>query len=87
MVLSYVSTSERLAVTDLCEFLNTLNFCFRMIEGIENFHCLGGNLLSATSRSMKSSERVYRSSQALFDDLPPLSVFQVFVEFIQLKVY
>lgn len=87
MAVSYVSTSERVMVTYLCEFFDTLNFRFRLIEGIENFHCVGGNLLSATSHSMKSLETGYRRSQALVDYSLLLSGFQVFVEFIQFEVY
>ena len=87
MVVSYASRLEAFAVTDLCEFFDALNLRFRLVEGIENSDCVGGNLLSAASHSVKSSKLCYRRSQPLIDDLPLLSVFQVFVEFFQLEVY
>lgn len=75
MVVSYASTLERFAVTDLCEFFNAQNLRFRLVERIENFDCVGGNLLSAASHSVKSSKMGHRRSQPLVDDLPLLSVF------------
>ena len=78
---------DRPLATYLCEFLNTLNLRSRLIKGIKNFHCVGGNLLSATSYSIRPSETVQRKPEAIIDDLPLFRVFQVFVEFFQLEFY
>ena len=43
-------------ITDLCEFLNTLNLRFCLIESIESFQCVGGNLLFAASHPIRWSK-------------------------------